>query len=241
MRSAPVTAMRRSRAAVLLVAALSITALAWGCGGAKPAAPPAAAPPPAASAPAERLGPDAVLSLHWEDALNPEEALEARPDQRLRVTVAITGVDTLQGYTLQFRLEPLGMPRGDAWRFADFGGCQAATWSFTAERDARAPAPWPNKLLITDLRPTEDGTVWMLVAATWDKVILDPDSTYSLCHLDFYPPKAAEEGGRCAGWDGPARIYAERALIMLTAIEFPVQNLGGAVTVRPVAAPPSGE
>jgi len=220
MRNLPVVT-HRSRTGVALVSLMALaTAAVAGCSGARPAAAPAASPPPpAAAAPAQRSIPDPVLTLHWSDALDTTRVLEARPDQRLRVAVTITGVDTLQGYTLRFRLEPI------------------ATWLFTAEPDPQAPAPWPNKLLITDLKPAPDGTVWMLVAAGWDKVVLDPDSLYSLCHLDFDPPVAAEEGGSCAGWDGPARLYCESGELALTSIEFPVQRLGLAVTVRPLAAP----
>ncbi len=230
---------RRSCSGVALASLVVLTTAAVsGCSGAKPAAAPTASPPPpVAAAPAQRQIPDPVLTLHWNDALDTARVLEARPDQRLRVTVTITGVDTLQGYTLRFRLEPMGRPAGGAWSFADRGGCRAATWSFTAERDPRAPAPWPNKLLITDLKPAPDGTVWMLVAAAWDMVVLDPDSLYSLCHLDFDPPVAVEDDSSCAGWDGPARLYCESGEIMLTGIEFPVQRLGPAVTVRPLAVP----
>jgi len=238
MRNLPVVT-HRSRTGVALVSLMALaTAAVAGCSGARPAAAPAASPPPpAAAAPAQRSIPDPVLTLHWSDALDTTRVLEARPDQRLRVAVTITGVDTLQGYTLRFRLEPIDGPAGAAWSFADRGGCRAATWLFTAEPDPQAPAPWPNKLLITDLKPAPDGTVWMLVAAGWDKVVLDPDSLYSLCHLDFDPPVAAEEGGSCAGWDGPARLYCESGELALTSIEFPVQRLGLAVTVRPLAAP----
>jgi hypothetical protein len=226
---------RRTRrvAALMSLAALTAAAVA-GCSGAKPAGP-AASPPPVAAAPAPAH--ELVLALHWNDALDTTRVLEARADQHLRVTVTVTGVDTLQGYSLRFRLEPLAAPSGDAWKFADLGGCRAAGWSFTAEPDRRAPAPWANKLLITDLKVAPDGTVWMIVGAAWDLAILDPDSVYSLCHLDFDAPAPAEEGGSCAGWDGPARIYCESGELMIPPIEFSIQRLGPAVTVRPSAAP----
>lgn len=211
-----------------------VAAAAAGCSGSRPPAPAAGPPPAAVSTAAER---DPSVTLHWNDAQDTARVLEARPDQRLRVAVTITGIDTLIGYNLRFRLEPTSAPAGSAWKFADEGGCRAATWLFSAEPDPKAPAPWPNKLLITDLKAAPDGTVWILVAAAWDKQILDADSTYLLCHLDFDPPVAAEEGGECAGWDGPARIYCESGEIAITTTEFSLRRLGPAVTVRPVAVP----
>jgi hypothetical protein len=236
MRSLTTVARRPRRVLAALCGFVLVAAMAAGCSGSRPPAP-AASPPPraavAAPAAAER---DPLVTLHWNDAEDTARVLEARPDQRLRVAVTITGIDTLIGYNLRFRLEPMTTPPGTAWKFADDGGCRAATWLFTAEPDPKAPAPWPNKLLITDLKAAPDGTVWMLVAAAWDKQLLDPDSTYLLCHLDFDPPTAAAEGGACAGWDGPARIYCESGELAITTTEFSLRRLGPAVTVRPVAA-----
>jgi len=233
MRSLGAVTRERNGVLALLCGFALVAAAAAGCSGSKSPAPAASPPPAAAAAAGER---DPLVMLHWNDAGDTARVLEARSDQRLRVAVTITGIDTLIGYNLRFRLEPMSTPPGSAWKFANEGGCRAATWLFTAEPDPKAPAPWPNKLLITDLKAAPDGTVWMLVAAAWDKQILHADSTYLLCHLDFDPPVAAEEGGECAGWDGPARIYCESGEIAITTTEFSLRRLGPAVTVRPVAA-----
>ena len=190
-----------------------------------------------ATPPPKPLVPIPRLALHWNDAGDTTRTLRSPSDKPLRTELTLTGlVDSLQGYTIEFRMEPTTTKRGSAWKFANDGGCLAAVWSATAERDPKARAPWPRKLLITDVRALPDGSVAFVVAATFDKVGLDPDSTYSLCHMDFVPPQAASDSVTCAGWDAPVRLYVEQASLLFTEIEQPVFEIGKAITFEPVAA-----
>jgi hypothetical protein len=194
------------------------------------------AKPPVAMEPPKRLVPLTRLTLHWNDAGDTTRTLRAPSDQPLRTDLTLTGlVDSLQGYTIEFRMEPTTNERGSAWKFANEGGCLAAVWSATADRDPKARAPWPNKLLITDMKAKPDGSVAFVVAATFDVVALNPESTYSLCHMDFMPPQAASDSVTCEGWDAPVRLYVEQASLLFTQIEQPVFEMGKAIYFEPLA------
>ena len=186
--------------------------------------------PPAAPAP---LLPVARLALHWNDAGDTTRVLRIPADRPFRTAITLTGVaDSLQGFTLHFRLEPTTNSKGTAWTLANTESCLAAVWSGTIERD-KVPAPWPNKLMITDANALPDGSVTMIVAATFDLVAMHPDSTYLVCHMNFTPPEAASDSVRCWGWDAPVRLYIENATLLFTTVEEPVFEMGKALTFEP--------
>lgn len=180
----------------------------------------------------------AQLQLHWNDAGDTTRTLKWPGDQPFRTCLTITGVkDSIAGIEVQFRLEPTTPDKGSAWQFANAGGCLAAVWSGTVEPDPKARAPWPHKLAITDVRPQADGTTVFVVSATFDYVKLNPDSTYSVDHMNFQPPQAASDTSRCAGWDVPMRLYVESAQILYTQNYIqPVFDLGKAIFFEPQAA-----
>ncbi|HEV8479257.1 MAG TPA: hypothetical protein VGR66_00560 [Candidatus Eisenbacteria bacterium] len=218
----------RSTSLLVTLMALSLAGCVAGCahGGGKASTP--AAPPP-------RLSPVPHFTLHWNDAGDTTRTLRWPSNKAFRTDLTLTGlVDSLQGYTIQFRMEPTSTTKGSAWKFANDAGCLAAVWQATAEKDPKAPAPWPNKLLITDVRPLVDGSVAFVVAATFDMVKLNPDSTYSLCHMDFTPPQAASDSVTCAGWDAPVRLYVEQATLLFKELEQPVFEMGKPIYFEPV-------
>lgn len=177
------------------------------------------------------------LELHWNDASDTTTVLRVAPNQRIRATVTVTGVDTLEGFRVTFRLHGVGGKGSTAWTFAEHPPCGEATWAGTAQADRKARAPWPRKFLITDAAPMDDGTQMLLVSATFDRALIDPDSTYSLCHLDFDPPTPVDSSATCAGWDGPARLYIEEGKLFRRGVDEYVSLLGRALRVEPLAAP----
>ena len=192
-------------------------------------APPAAAPPPAPAG--------TRIALHWNDAADTTRTLHWPSDKPFRVALTVSGlVDSVQGFEMHFRLEPTTTNKGTAWKLAATPECSAAIWAGTVEPDRMARAPWPNKLAITDARAQEDGSVFMIVAVAFDLVKLDPDSTYSLGHMDFQPPQPASAQARCAGWDAPVRIFIESATALYTerkGSQQPVQNFGKPLYFEP--------
>ena len=213
-----------------MVALAVLGAVVGGCAhGAKPTA--ATTPPP-------RLAPVAHFTLHWNDAGDTTRTLRWPSNKPFRTDLTLTGLaDSLQGFTIQFRMEPTSTTKGSAWKFANNGGCLAAVWQGTADKDPKARAPWPNKLLITDVRALPDGSTAFVVAATFDLVGMNPDSTYSLCHMDFTPPQAASDSVRCSGWDAPVRLYVEQATLLFTQLEQPVFETGKPLFFEPVPTP----
>jgi hypothetical protein len=194
----------------------------------------AAAPP---VTPPKHYVPQPRFTMHWNDAGDTTRTLRWPSDKPFRTDLTLTGcADSLQGYTIQFRMEPTTTNKGSAWKFANDGGCLAAVWQGTAEKDPKAWAPWPNKLLITDVRPLADGSVGFVVAATFDLVHMNPDSIYSLCHMDFTPPQAASDSVKCPGWDAPVRVYVEQATLLFTQLEQPVFEMGRPLYFEPVPA-----
>jgi hypothetical protein len=219
----------RTRARVVLVAcALALSG--WSCahgGGASAPAP----------APAHPRGPR--LTLHWNDAADTSRLLRVPGNQSFRTDLTLTGLaDSLQGFHIEFRMEPTSNVRGTAWRFADSDSCLAGVWAGTAEKDPHAPAPWPSKLMITDVQPQPDGSVVFMVAVTFDLVAMNPDSTYSVCHMIFTPPEAKSDSVTCSGWDAPMRLGVESAKLLFTQIEEPIFELGKALQLE--VLPPTG-
>src|SRR5262245_41325668 len=202
----------------MLLAAL--TAVVAGCahGGQQNEAPPPAPPP---------SKPVTELTLHWTNAADTTRTLRWPSNKPFRTDLTLTGMsDSLQGYTIQFRMEPTTTTKGSAWRFADSGNCLAAVWAGTAEKDPFARAQWQNELMNTDVRPLPDCTTVFVVASTFDLVAMHPESTYSLCHMDFTPPQAASDSVACAGWDAPVRLYVEQASLLFPQMEQPVFEMG---------------
>jgi len=196
------------------------------CAHAKPATQPPVPPPPTHAV--------ARLALHWNDASDTTRVLRAPGDRTLRTALTLTGVsDSLQGFTIHFRLEPTTNRRGTAWTLANNDSCLAAVWAGTIGRDPKVPAPWPNKLLITDARALPDGSLWMIVAATFDLVAMHADSTYLVCNMTFTPPTPSSDKAHCAGWDAPVRLYVENATLLYTTVEQPVFELDKPLSYEP--------
>jgi hypothetical protein len=190
--------------------------------------------PPVARPPAEDLfAPRGEIELHWKDAADSTRLLRAPHDAKLRITATITGADSLRGFTLLFRLHPASPESTTAWTFRPRPGCDAAMFAITAEKDPKAPAPWFRKLLLTDKVESPDGDRLFFVIAAYDDVIVDPDSTYSLCHLDLEPAPAGEDGRQC-GWDVPMQVSLDVAKVSLFGRDVPAKDFGHGLTFEPI-------
>jgi hypothetical protein len=226
------------RAVRWLAGVLSISTLA-ACAGHRATTPPPSTPTRSeAGSPAEPfdvLAPRGRIQLHWNDAADTVRTLRSGPNRPLRITATVTEADSLRGFTLLFRLRP-ARPDGTAWTFQPRPGCEAAGFVISAERDSMAPAPWKRKLLFTDKVDVADGDRLFYVIAAYDDVILNPDSTYSLCHLDLQPAEPSD-GGMSCGWDAPMQISLDVARLSLFGRDIPARDFGHGLRYEPTHAP----
>ena len=181
------------------------------------------------------LAPRGRIDLHWNDALDTSRVLRASRDAKLRITASITDADSLRGFTLIFRVHPVSHDTSTAWTFRPRAGCDAATFAITADKDAAAPSPWFRKLLLTDKLEDPGGDRLFFVIAAYDDVIVNPDSTYALCHLDLEPAGAGEGGVDC-GWDVPIQVSLDVAKVSLFGRDVPALDFGGGLRYEPAPA-----
>ena len=171
------------------------------------------------------------LDLKWNHDNDAGRELVAGRDQPLVLAVVVTGADTLQGFQINVRIRRTDEVPGGAWWFRDFDGCSRATYTVSAVGDTAAPAPWRDKIVISDARIQDDGTVFLRAAVAFRPEPLERDSTYTLCQVEFTPPLAKEDG-KCPGWDGAASFELQSVKVLLAGgKEVPVYGLDSKIVL----------
>lgn len=168
------------------------------------------------AAPADDPTTGIALDLNWDTSDDPSFVKRAERTDPLRVICTVSGVDSLAGFQILLRIRGVGKSKTGAWLFRDSLGCSGAGYQADARRDPAAPAPWTQKLYLSELKyGGKSGAAVIIVAGTFDLAALDPDSRYNLCTIDLTPP-GAMEAGECGGWDSPAVLDLVGAKVLLT-------------------------